>query len=208
MEAENTKVRNATRKEYTNNVRSLASFVKKRDPRYVAYEAAMAQKRQDAEELKIKQKAEELQARKEKRERIREEYAKNTEEIESRDNERKGAFLLADVDSDEEDRGVVGKVDSDDERQVQKSIKKVSLDDYIAGRGAGEGGDGDEDGGDGAGDGGAFACALCSKEFKTEAQLTQHNASKPHRKKVQETAKSLKKGGGKEKGAKEADKAT
>jgi hypothetical protein len=167
----------------------------------------MAQRRLEAEELKIKQKAEELQARKEKRERIREEYAKNTEEIETRDNERKGAFLLADVDSDE-DRGVVGKVDSDDERQVQRSIKKVSLGDYIAGRGAGEGGDGDEEGGEGAGEGGAFACALCCKEFKTEAQLTQHNASKPHRKKAQEAVKSQKKGGGKEKGSKEADKAT
>jgi DnaJ family protein A protein 5 len=203
MEAENTKSRNAARKEYTNNVRSLATFVKKRDPRFVAYEAALAQRRQEAEELKMKQKAEELQARKEKRERIREEYAKNTEEIESRDNERKGAFLLADVDSDE-DRGVVGKVDSDDERQVQKSIKKVSLDDYIAGRDAGAGGDGEDEG---AGEGGAYACALCAKEFKTEAQLTQHNASKPHRKKAQEAAKSQKKSGGKGKG-KEAEEAT
>lgn len=201
MEAENTKTRNAARKEYTNQIRSLARFVKKRDPRYIAYEADVGRRRQEAEELKLALKNEEMQARKEKRERLRQEYANNVDEQESRENERKGAFLLADLDSDGDERGVVGEADSEDEKVVQKTLKKMSLDDFIPSTkrgGGGGGGGGDGEAGDGADDNDAdgeegYACAICEKQFKTEAQLTQHNNSKPHRKNAALHAKSAKK---------------
>lgn len=212
METENTKCRNNARKEYTNQIRSLARFVKKRDPRYTAYEADVARRRQEAEELKAALKKEEQQARKEKRERVRQEYQSNFEEQETRENERKGAFLLADLDSDDEGHGVVGKADSDNERDVQKTLKKMTLDDHIPGRSKGtedsNGAVGEEGAaaGDATGGGGGedeFRCEICDKSFKTQAQLAQHNNSKPHKKNAAVHAKAAKKEKGSGKGPKD-----
>jgi DnaJ family protein A protein 5 len=204
MESENTKARSTARKEYTNQIRSLARFVKKRDPRMAAYEADVARRKQEAEELKKVLKQEELQARKDKRERVRQEYANNYEAQEAREQERKGAFLLADLDSDEEHRGVVGRQDSEDEVEVQKALRKVTLDDFIQKRdvssttasgaaqsgeaSAGAGGDGEDEEGEES-----CACEICDKQFKTPAQLTQHNNSKPHRKNAAAYAKTARK---------------
>ena len=188
MEKENTKARDQARKEYTNQIRSLARFVKKRDPRYTAYEADVMKRKQEAEEMKKNQKLEEMKIRKEKREKNKEEYEKDTVELENRDNERKGAYLLADVDSDDENCQMIGRANSDDERELQKSLKKVTLDDFIPG---GSGREVEEGGGECV-----YACSICEKVFKNEVQLAQHNTSKPHKKKVTEHAKAAKKAGG------------
>lgn len=42
----------------------------------------------------------------------------------------------------------------------------------------------------------SYDCEICNKEFKSENQLTAHQASKVHRKKVSELAKQSKKKGG------------
>ena len=204
MEAENNKARTNARREYTNQIRSLARFVKKRDPRVAAYEADVLRRKQEAEELKRALKAEEMQARKEKREKIKQEYENNLDEIETRAKERKGAFLLADNSSDDEDRGAVGGgADSEDEKDVQRSLQKMSLGSSSSAGGISGGIIGTGDAENANTDAGetvpGFHCALCCKEFKTDLQLSQHINSKPHRTKVKEQMKSQKKGGGKDK---------
>lgn len=104
MEKENQKFRDAGRKEYTAEVRSLAAFVKKRDRRYLAYEAEVQQRRLEEEARKTAAKAEEALRRKEAREARMAQVTEYTpEELEQRERERSRAFLLADNDSDAED---------------------------------------------------------------------------------------------------------
>ena len=47
MEKENQKLRDAARREYIGRIKSLVAFVKKRDPRVVAYEKEKVQNRQE-----------------------------------------------------------------------------------------------------------------------------------------------------------------
>jgi DnaJ homolog subfamily A member 5 len=255
MEKENLKARDIARKEYVNQIRSLANFVKKRDPRYVTYESEIKRKKLEEEELKKALKLEQTQLKKEKREQKMREHETDMEYLEARENERTEAFLLADLseeddgDSDYElglrttNRGKKGKkggrskgggggsagggsaksgfgtgADPDSEQMLQEALKRVTLDDFIpshigTGTGTGtaggteaegteeaedggEAGKGGYGGGDGGGGGAEFACEICCKEFKTEAQLIQHNTSKPHRKKAQDMLKAQKKAGG------------
>ena len=200
MEKDNQKARDAAKKEFTNQIRSLAKFVKKRDPRFLAYENEIKARKAEEDEKKRLQKVEELTARKDRRERAQLEHENDTEWLEARDNERKAAFLLADNEDEDEDNIKMsgglggGGGESDDEMQLQNKLRNASLKDAA---GAAE---------DPAADGSAeetYCCALCEKEFKTEIQLTQHNASKVHRQKVKDQAKAQKKGGGKDKAPKE-----
>lgn len=191
MEKENSKARDTARKEYTNQIRSLARFVKKCDPRYVNYEIESKRRQVEQEELKKTLKTEALQERRKRREQQMQEYENDVEWQESRDNERKAAFLLADNDDGKEVRDSgTGKGDEDAEpevSQVQKSLRKVSLDDTHPPK-EGDSGEGD----DGAGGDGAYMCELCARSFASDAQLAHHNTSRQHRKKVQDEVKAAK----------------
>lgn len=99
MEKENQKLRDAARREYIGRIKSLVAFVKKRDPRVTKYEQEKQLKKQEETQRKENEKKLQKQRRQEQRELWKQQY--NEEEAETvRDNERKGAFLLADNDSD------------------------------------------------------------------------------------------------------------
>eukprot|EP01034_Spumella_vulgaris_P002211 gene2211-2880_t len=135
MEKDNQKARDAAKKEFTNQIRSLAKFVKKRDPRFLAYENEIKARKAEEDEKKRLQKVEELTARKDRRERAQLEHENDTEWLEARDNERKAAFLLADNEDEDEDNIKMsgglggGGGESDDEMQLQNKLRNASLKD-------------------------------------------------------------------------------
>lgn len=192
MEKENSKARDTARKEYTGEIRSLARFVKKIDPRFLNYENEVKRRNAEQEELKKTQKAEALAERKKRREQQMLEHENDTEWQEKRNTERKAAFLLADNEQEEDEVLTIGMSKGEEEIQLQKELRKASLDDFIPGR-EGEstknGAEGEEADATGEGGDGAFACELCAKSFETEAQLAHHCTNRQHRKKVQELAK-------------------
>jgi curved DNA-binding protein CbpA len=99
MEKENSKFRDTARREYIAQVKSLVGFVKKRDPRY----QEIITQRQQRKNEEIAKKNEQKKIDQEKRKLEREKWQKEAEkEAEVREKERKGAFLLADNDSEEE----------------------------------------------------------------------------------------------------------
>jgi DnaJ family protein A protein 5 len=147
-------------------------------------------RKQAEEEIRRKIKKEEVALKKkELRDLQRQLQEEDLEEKERRENERKGAYLLADAtDSDDED-------DEDGEAAeaaLQEKLKKIKegKKKYPTGE------DDDEDDVEDYAE--SVRCEVCNKDFKTVAQLTQHNASKIHRKMVQEEEKKTKgnKGGG------------
>ncbi|KAJ1436159.1 hypothetical protein B484DRAFT_445751 [Ochromonadaceae sp. CCMP2298] len=193
MEKDNTKARDAARREYTNQVRSLSSFVKKRDPRYIAYDVETKRRKKEEEELKVALKLEETQARKERRSELQAQHANDQGEQEKRTEERQRAFLLADDSSESDDderfmqaRSARGGDESSEEETLTKGVAAMGIDN------SGEKGPAAVVSPE---DAATYACEVCGKDFKLEGQLTQHLASKVHRKKVQDLEKSKKKKG-------------
>lgn len=202
IEKENSKSRDSARKEWIANVRSLVSFVKKRDPRFIAIETEKANRKKEEESRKAAQKAEEQRRRKELREQYRNNFVEDEEERERRLEERKGAFLLADNDdSDEDERKEVNGFVEDVAEELEELAMGLSssgrtregsqanVDEEISNNNEEE--VDDTTGTEGGGSGG-FGCILCNKRFKSEAQLLQHNNSKVHRKKVTESQRKTK----------------
>jgi hypothetical protein len=251
MEKENSKFRDDARKEYMNKIRSLVAYVKKRDQRLMAIEEERLKKKKEDEIRKEEEKKKEKERRKE----VREQWKQTQEqEIEARQEERNGAFLLADNESEDEmyrsskgssRKGKKGKgsskrfqddfdeeglesgpglvsssgrfenFESEGVAQVSGKLEEVRLNDNtgvtVEENGMapesvpvneeevgevtindGTEGDGAED--DEDDDDALFCCEVCNKNFKSEAQLMQHLASKVHRKKVQDMQKQSKKG--------------
>lgn len=203
MEKENAKFRDAARKEYMSNVKQLVAFVKKRDPRYAAFEEAKKQRKAEEAARKLEAKKLEVERKKAEREKWRQAAE---EEREAREKERERAFLLADNDSDMED--------DDDDRlhryattadlppaegdpETVFAMKGLSFNEtpVVAGEGS-EAVEASEEGGDDDEEDGSFNCEACAKAYKTAMQLNQHLQSKNHRKKVQELEKAAKKKGG------------
>lgn len=87
---------------------------------------------------------------------------------------------------------VVSNADGTSEKQNEvdsTALESVPVIDVVE-----DDGDGEIDEYEGEEEGFLFGCEVCSKNFKSEAQLTQHLASKVHRKKLQEMQKQSKKG--------------
>ncbi|RYH05830.1 hypothetical protein EON65_43690, partial [archaeon] len=101
MEKENQKTRDTARREWISQVKSLVSFVKKRDSRYLAIEIERSNRKKEEEQRKASKKAEEQRRRKEQREQWRQAYQPDEEEEQRRLEERNAAFLLADDDDDD-----------------------------------------------------------------------------------------------------------
>lgn len=167
IEKENKKVRDNARKEYNDQVRNLVLFVKKRDPRVKEIEEAAAKKRQADEQTRAAAKALEAERRRLQRERLQLSLdEESVAEKAIREEERSKAFLLADNDdSDYEEVNGFGLSDEAAHGSVEDQTD-LSVEN--------------------------MSCDICSKSFKSSAQLEQHIASKVHRKKEQEYLKSQK----------------
>ena len=180
IEKENKKFRDVARKKYNDTVRALASYVRKRDPRVMGFEMEAKSRKLAEDQRRAEGKIDVEVKRREKRELSRIALESNTGEVLRRQQEREGAFLLANYSSDEDlDFENNDLVDGDAEELVANAEHLMSkavdlnVDEEIT------------DAPD--------ACEICNKTFKTEAQLLQHLASKIHRKKAQESAKKTKK---------------
>lgn len=179
IEKENKKFRDVARKKYNDTVRALASYVRKRDPRVMGFEMEAKARKLVEEQRRAEGKIDIEVKRREKRELSRIALESNTGEVLRRQQEREGAFLLANYSSDE-DLENNDLVDGDVEDLIANS-------EYLLSKGMDQKVETEEtsDSPD--------SCDICNKTFKTEAQLLQHLASKIHRKKVQENSRKTKK---------------
>ena len=185
IEKENKKFRDVGRKKYNETVRALASYIRKRDPRVMKFELEARARKEDDERKKIELKLEVESKRREKRELSRIALENNGEEVLRRQQERQGAFLLADNESDEEDEyDELAEGDIEDIK-ANADYAKLNIDEKASEQPDEHDDDDDK----------CDVCEVCSKTFKTEAQLLQHLASKNHRKKAQEMEKKSKKSG-------------
>ena len=178
IEKENKKLRDVGRKEYNEQVRQLVNFIRKRDIRVIKYEEEIKIRREELENNRLLKKVEIQMKRKE----IREYYENDENEIKLRENERKGAFLLADLSDDD---AITGDKYNDiycdsDDQDIMNKIRDASI---------------NNDNNEESEEIGLEVCNICEKEFKTSIQLSQHLLSKNHRKKVQEVEKKNKKNG-------------
>jgi len=187
IEKENKKAREAGRKKYVDVVRALAAYVKKRDPRMQALEAERLKKKEDDEARRKQAQADEQARRAEARQRRLDgvEEFSQAERL-RREEERKGAFLLADLDSDSDDDGGGGGRRRRRNRKGGNSTRMVGEDwvdgeEDVAVSGARAEAEEEEEE--------TFECEICSKSFKSPTQLEQHNQSKVHRKNAKEAEK-------------------
>ena len=205
IEKENKKARETGRKKYIDIVRALVAYVKKRDPRMEAIEAEI-QRQKDVDNARRQQaRLDEQTRRSEMRHKRLERPAEEIEEEQRRRaEERKGAFLLADHSSSEDELDIYGELKPKSKRRNRKPSKNERFaaeeeeeeedeeeeeeEEQQADVGGNKGGDEDEDGI-------FFSCAVCQKNFKSAVGLDQHNTSKAHRKMVKDNDKK----GGKQK---------
>ena len=178
IEKENKKFRDIARKKYNETVRALASYVRKRDPRVMSFELESRARKLEDEMKKASDKIDVESKRRERRELSRINLETNGEEVIRRQLEREGAFLLADNSSDDDSYDELAEADLEDIKANAAAVgtssaKSAALEE-----------DNTEE---------ESSCDICSKTFKTDAQLMQHLASKAHRKKVQDAEKKPKK---------------
>ena len=186
IDKENKKFRDKTRKEYNDLVKSLASYVRKRDPRIKAIDEENQRLREEAEELRKIHKLEKQEEKRQLREQAKILQETDVEEIKRRNEERQGAYLLADDESDED----TDENDEDIEEkeailqqklELKRNQKKYNI----------HTSDDEEDNDDD--DDTEHNCDVCNKIFKTSQQLSQHLASKVHRQAVKDFEKKIKK---------------
>jgi DnaJ family protein A protein 5 len=102
MEKENKKKRDVARKKYMETVRALVDYVKKRDIRYIRFERELRKRREEEELARARKIQETKEKKKQQRKAMREQMQGDIEEEEKfRVEERKTAFLLADLSDDE-----------------------------------------------------------------------------------------------------------
>lgn len=117
MEKDNKKRRDAGRKKYMETIRALVDYVKKRDIRYIRFEREALKRQKEEEEARARKNL----ARKEQKQQQRKELRKKMqgafeEEELIRMEERKTAFLLADMD----DEDVVVEVNGGNEGMLEE----------------------------------------------------------------------------------------
>jgi DnaJ family protein A protein 5 len=173
IEKENKKLRDDERKKYNSQVKALANNIYNRDPRIRAFKMEEQQKKQLENELKQMMKLEEQKRKKELREEQRLRILNDTVEREKREQERKRSYLLAEESSSEEDQDFNDLTEEEAEIILQRRIE----DERIAAKNKNYmSSESEEDEQD------DYSCSICSKDFKTKTQLTQHTATKNHRK--------------------------
>lgn len=173
IEKENKKLRDDERKKYNSQVKALANNIYNRDPRIRAFKMEAQQKKQLEEELKLMMKMEEQKKKKELREEQRLRFINDSVEKEKREQERKRSYLLAEESDSEEDHDFNDLTEEEAEIVLQRKIE----DERIAAKNkAYLSSESEED------EQAVYNCSICSKDFKTKIQLTQHLATKNHRK--------------------------
>ena len=212
IEKHNKKARDTGRRKYTDLVKALVAFVRKRDPRIQVIETAAAQKKKQEAEHRRQIRQDELDRREAYRVALANgEIEEDPEEKARREQEYSTAYLLADESSDEDGDGTnewdeVGGRVKRGRRSRKKGIMKST--------GGSERGEEEEEEGPElvakAGGGSTanqeeeeeeeeeFSCELCKKSFDSYAQLAQHLTSKAHRRAEKDKEKEEKsRGGGK-----------
>ena len=178
IEKENKKFRDVGRKKYNETVRALASYVRKRDPRVMSFELESRARKLEDETKKAGDKLDAESKRRERRELSRFNLETNGEEVIRRQLEREGAFLLADNSSDDDSYDELAEADLEDiKANAAAAGSSCAISPTLEEENTEE----------------ESSCDICSKAFKTDAQLMQHLASKTHRKKVQDAEKKPKK---------------
>lgn len=201
MERENNKNRLTGRKEYVESIRQLVEFIKKLDTRALRMEKeARDRRRREKIALEVKR-AQEAASKQEERERNKEKFMKNPEEILRSEEERRRAFLL---DNDYDDIEFFSYTSNEplDTTTTSELVMENMCKRGNAGTGSNSGvssGAGikaisliDDDGNQ------IFRCDLCDKNYTTEKQLIQHNGNRYHHMKDKERrqqSKSRKVGG-------------
>ena len=146
MEKDNKKKRDVARKKYMETVRALVDFVKKRDPRYTRFEREVRRRREEEEAARARASEARREQKKEQRKASREHMQGQMEqEARLRMEERKSAFLLADLSDEEEVSEVNGGGGRGNEGMLQE--------DQDEGEGSGGGSEEEEEV--------AFACDIC-----------------------------------------------
>ena len=192
IDKENKKSRDKAKKTYIDTVRALISYVKKRDKRIIAISVANEAEKRQKQKLYEQKKAEDSLKKKEAKKVKLQQLAEDEDEYVRREEERKKAFLLAEEDSEEDRDG--GEDDLDDSELEQQIEAMAGLN---VGRSYTAEELQDSDGEEEEGESNStnvktveiFKCVTCSKDFKSQSQLSQHLASKNHRKKEQELQK-------------------
>ncbi|CAO3652663.1 unnamed protein product [Cunninghamella echinulata] len=152
MEKENKKARDVGRKEYNDTIRSLATFLKKRDPRMKAYQEEEQKRREEAaaqQKAKIQREKQELQERlanyqEQEWEKVDEKKYFDDYYLPKKNNNGSEKKKKKDGDNNDDNEE-----DDDDESEVEES-------DYY--------------------------CVVCDKFYKSEQQLSSHESSRKHAK--------------------------
>ena len=195
IDKENKKSRDKAKKTYIDTVRALISYVKKRDKRIIAISVANEAEKRQKQKLYEQKKAEDSLKKKEAKKVKLQQLAEDEDEYVRREEERKKAFLLAEEDSEEDRDG--GEDDLDDSELEQQIEAMAGLNvgkSYTAEELQDSDGEDEEEGSNSTNVKTVeiFKCITCSKDFKSQSQLSQHLASKNHRKKEQELQKKKK----------------
>lgn len=172
MEKENKKFRDTAKRKYQDTVRALTSQVRRWDKRIVLIEQERSRKKSEELERQNQVKAKMLQDKKELRERRMRQMQEDEGENLKREEERSGAYLLADESEDEEEE--VGEEYFDEKGNVLGEVDEFSASAELASDNVVIEEEAEQEAV-------VFACEVCSKHFHTQTQLDQHLASKAHR---------------------------
>ncbi|KAI3628266.1 hypothetical protein GLX27_000032 [Malassezia furfur] len=155
MEKDNKRARDAARREYNEAIRSLAVFIRRRDPRYKAYQAAQSEATSAAAtaEAEKRRKAEAAKRQEEKRKQAASFQAQSWQMANEPEDDWASDFTSGES------------YDSDD-AHVSSADEDASASE----------GDEDEE---------AFDCVACNKRFQSRAAWENHERSKKHKKEVQ-----------------------
>lgn len=168
MEKENKRARDAARREYNDAVRSLAAFVRKRDPRYKKFQAELNSTGPGSAADVARRKAEAERIRLEREARAQSYQAQSWQQPDYRFSDEEDEESEDDDDQDGSDAA------SDDDATNQGDASGEAIDDL---------GDPSLSGG--------WDCVACDKFFQSEAAFRNHERSAKHKKAVQKLQREM-----------------
>ncbi|WFD42870.1 hypothetical protein MPSI1_001520 [Malassezia psittaci] len=161
IEKDNKRARDAARREYNETIRSLASFIRRRDPRFKAYQASQAEANNPAAsaEAEKRRKAEAARRQEEKRRQAESFRVQNWQMANEPADEWSSDFSSGESYNSDDQSGRDSDVPSSEE------LSDVPADD--------------------------FDCIACKKRFQTQAAWENHERSKKHKKEVQRLTREM-----------------
>lgn len=178
MEKDNKKARDRARREYNDTVHALASFVRKRDPRFQAYAKRMAAE-PSAQQKRQQQARDEAARRQQERQEAAAKYAAERQAWEEHE-----AIIDSEFDSS----------DGEDLEQRSADSESRDADGVVAIDGKDEEGAGvdSSDPEDEWENPDQFTCFACDKFFRSDAALRNHEQSKKHHQQVKRLQREMK----------------